>query len=356
MSIKGFSTQKKLTTPLVGYTDKESVTTNEFVTAQPSYSDRVALDTVTAGLARLHPAVKTAEANTDSPKRILISTAHGAAKGDVVRFDLASANPLFEASILSTPDADTIILAAELPNDIVTGDEFYLLRYATQRLNDDGSPAVVLTNAPVQYVYDGVDTEVELDTGNPVNSRPLPIWYVDSAGEVKDLNLESTQASVLNAVEAIAANTDTISTIVGTEAAPLPVSVAVVAGSDGTNARTLRVGQEAMADSLSVTLASDQTPIPVTATANSGSFDQDTLVATTASTVTAPANAVGFLIQAPSTNTDTIRWCVGATASTTNGVLMEQGRSEGPIMIGADISICATVSGTNEYIVQWIIA
>lgn len=175
MSIKGYPTQKKLIDGLDGFTDQQSITKNEFVTAQPSYSDKLLLDTANESLTRLHSVVKTAEANTVHPDRVLKSTAHGAAKGDVVRFELASANPYFEATIISIPDANTMILGAKLPNNIVTGDQFYILRYVTPRVSDDGTLIATLTPSPIQYVKDGSDTEVSINNTTLGSSNPLPV-------------------------------------------------------------------------------------------------------------------------------------------------------------------------------------
>lgn len=86
-----------------------------------------------------------------------------------------------------------------------------------------------------------------------------------------------------------------------------------------------------------------------------GSFARNTSITTTASTFTAPANAVGFILLAESTNTDKIRWAIGSTASTTTGVLFEAGRDSGYIPGGANISV-ASVSGTQTVSVQWILS
>ena len=108
-----------------------------------------------------------------------------------------------------------------------------------------------------------------------------------------------------------------------------------------------------------ITTRTDATGAPiisVTQGANAaGTLNQAALSGTTAQTVSIPSNAVGFLIQAPSTNIDNIRFCVGATATTTQGVLLEPGRSEGPFNLAAAVSVCAAAAtGTNEYIIQWI--
>lgn len=85
-----------------------------------------------------------------------------------------------------------------------------------------------------------------------------------------------------------------------------------------------------------------------------GTIVNTSLTATTASSASAPANAVGFCLEAPSTNTDPIRYAVGSTASTTVGMLLEPGRDSNYIPLAATISICSTVSGTNAYSIQWV--
>lgn len=117
-------------------------------------------------------------------------------------------------------------------------------------------------------------------------------------------------------------------------------------------------GQAAMAASVPVVIASNQTAVPVSQTVNAnGSMVNDTLVSTTAETATAPANAVGFILAADDDNSDPIRYAIGATASTTVGTRMAPGRDTGYVPCAANISICATAStGSNGYTIQWILS
>lgn len=106
-----------------------------------------------------------------------------------------------------------------------------------------------------------------------------------------------------------------------------------------------------------VTIASDQAAIATKSPVNTnGSIVNTALTATTASTANVPANAVGFILEAPSSNTDNIRYCIGGTASTTVGMLMEPGRDTGYVPCAANISVCATVSGTDAFSIQWILS
>ena len=74
----------------------------------------------------------------------------------------------------------------------------------------------------------------------------------------------------------------------------------------------------------------------------------------TAATLTAPANAVGFLLQASDANTANMRWRVGATATASVGQQLQAGRDTGFVPVGANVSIIAE-SGTQEYQIQWVV-
>jgi predicted nucleic acid-binding Zn-ribbon protein len=123
------------------------------------------------------------------------------------------------------------------------------------------------------------------------------------------------------------------------------------------NGKTPNLGQAAMAASVPVAIASNQSPIPTKAPVNTaGAIVNGTLSGTNASTETVPSNAIGFIIEAESTNDQNIRWCVGGTASPTVGMLMEPGRDSGFVPISANISICAVVAGSNAYSIQWVLS
>lgn len=101
-------------------------------------------------------------------------------------------------------------------------------------------------------------------------------------------------------------------------------------------------------------LAVDTSGSTVTVTGYvTGSVVNNTSITSTPTTITAPANAIGFILEAESTNTANIRWAVGTTASTTVGSLAEPGRDTGFVPLGANISVAA-VSGTQTISVQWI--
>lgn len=93
----------------------------------------------------------------------------------------------------------------------------------------------------------------------------------------------------------------------------------------------------------------------ITAVVNANGAFQSQAVTSTPTAFAPPANAVGFILEAESANTDNVRWCIGATASTTNGVLAEPGRDTGFIPCAASISVAA-VSGTQTVGVQWVLS
>lgn len=73
----------------------------------------------------------------------------------------------------------------------------------------------------------------------------------------------------------------------------------------------------------------------------------------TVQTLTAPANAVGFVLMNMDTSTTNMRWAIGRTATTTLGQQLQPGRDTGFVPAGANISIIAE-SGTVTYDIQWV--
>lgn len=86
-----------------------------------------------------------------------------------------------------------------------------------------------------------------------------------------------------------------------------------------------------------------------------GQINNNAAVTTTASTFTVPTNAVGFILEAESSNTANVRWAVGSTATASIGTIAEPGRDTGYVPLAASISVIAT-SGTQAVSVQWILS
>lgn len=113
---------------------------------------------------------------------------------------------------------------------------------------------------------------------------------------------------------------------------------------------SIRIGDGT--DLVNVT-SSNQLEVAITNTNTSGSQVTAT-VAGVAATETAPANAVGFLLQASSANAGNLRYRIGGAATAAVGQQLEPGRDTGYLPVAANISIISE-SGTNEYQLQWII-
>ena len=318
MSLKGYPSSQK--------SDLGTGITNEFVTVQPSDEYRYHLDTPRFAFRvddPLNP--RTAEANTGliDGKVWIYDTATPAKKGDFVRFDSGN-NKFLEVSIVKV-DGNRFQLGANLSPAPIAGDTYFIMRYATQLVDENGSQLVVSTPGPTQFVLDGLDVEVEEDTTTPANNKPLPTKIFDAGNLPINPATEETLLDVLAFTQSIDAK--------------------------------IFQDQQLSADSISVVLASDQTPVPTQSPVNTGGFyDEITDLDTTPQTFLAPANAIGFVIEALSDNSNNIRYKIGAAASATSGMRLEPGRSEnfnaGP---AANISVAAE-GGTNQVIsIQWIL-
>lgn len=101
-------------------------------------------------------------------------------------------------------------------------------------------------------------------------------------------------------------------------------------------------------------VAITNTPIAIKDAVNTtGTGSAAAATVSTAITLSAPANAVGFVLQALDTNTANIRWAIGRTASATLGDQLQAGRDTGFVPAGANVSVCAE-SGTQGYDIQWV--
>lgn len=192
MSIKGYPSQQKE----LAFGEDLLKTTSEFVTVSPTDPYKRASDVAARFIFRVG-AIRAALAG--STDRIVESTAHGARVGDVARFETANANQFIEAPIIKIIDANNFVMGIKLEAAVSAGDEFYLLRYATQRVDDTGAQSVVVTPSPIAFVLDGVDTEVSQDTVTPANSIPLPVINLDANGIPLDYATETTLLKIQKA-------------------------------------------------------------------------------------------------------------------------------------------------------------
>jgi predicted nucleic acid-binding Zn-ribbon protein len=417
---KGYPTQKKTIGSIDGYTELQTKSASNFVTVQPSHDDRVAMDTV----ARFGVLVDTDAAEAGSSRRVIKATNHVSIPGDYIRITQVGVNQYSEMSVLSTPDADTIILAGELPAAVSDGDTFEIKRYQTPSL-DPATGGISTTAGPIQYRRDSVDTVVNEDTSTAANSRPLPVKVLDGSGDEVDFATETTLRDIaadiaqiesdvtsleskdfatettlsgmatdlgslegkdfatettlsgmasdiaqiesdVTSLEAKDFATETTLAGVASDLAQIESDITSLEAKDFSTETTLAamsaklpaaLGQTNKAGSMSVTMASDQEAVGTKSPVNTnGSVINGSLTATTASTENAPANAVGFILQNSGDSSDPIRYRIGGTASQTAGIQLEPARDTGFIPCAANLSICATVSGTNAYELLWILS
>lgn len=313
-TVKGYPSKQK--------TDLGSGLTENFQTVVPTDPFRYGAD-IPRFLFRLG-AVRTAGAATgliseDGVNRFYIEdTATPARPGDVVRFEDGNAQYL-EIPIVKV-DANRFLISC-IPGDYApaSGDDFYIMRYSTQRVDSSGSQVVVASPGPSQFNRNGVATEVSEDTVTPGNSRPFPVKVLGTGGVSINPSTEAKQDALITLL-------------------------------------TDLLGQQAEAASLSVVLASDQPTVPTSQVAlGAGNSPGSASASTTASTLTAPANAIGFILMNLDSSTTNLRYRIGAVATTSSGQQLQPGRDTGYIPCAANISICAE-SGTPDYDIQWILS
>lgn len=112
------------------------------------------------------------------------------------------------------------------------------------------------------------------------------------------------------------------------------------------------LGQKTSAASLAVTLASDQSSIPVVQGALTPSFQEDATVGGSVETFTAPAGAKWVKIYAADTNTANIRVKIAGTPTTTSGFQFQPGRSE-DFAVAGNVSYISESSTGNYICVQY---
>lgn len=140
MSIKGFPSSQKL--PL------GTGITNEFVTVQPVDQYRNALD-IPRYAFRVNALVKTAAVGTGtdiSGLTWIYDTSTPAKKGDFIRFE-SGANQYLEVAIVAV-ETNRFLLGAAV-SGAAPGDTFYIMRYATQRVDSSGSQLVTVSASNV---------------------------------------------------------------------------------------------------------------------------------------------------------------------------------------------------------------
>ncbi len=264
-SLEGFSYSGKLQD--LSDTSHERLQ-RRFATVLPIGSNRAALDVISQGYFLVGAADRVVEAGSDSKQIVL--TAHDIKVGDLIRIK-TSANGILEVEVgvKSILDANTVLLDGVLSDDLAAADTFDILRSVPQRFDSTGASLASVVSPPMQFTLNGAAQNVIEDTITPSNNKPLPVKLLDVTGDINitagDLNVQlshsggsadsvqigdGTEIALVNASGELQVSDDTARTSLSSVDGKLPASL----------------GQKAMAASLAVVIASDQSDISVTAT------------------------------------------------------------------------------------------
>jgi len=173
--MKTFSSTKMLKDSHPDYTDDEYKDIQNFITGQHLRGDKVAMDVKPTWLT----SISTANAVLiNSTNRVILKTSHGALKGDVLRFTDGD-NIGIEATVLSVPTADIIILASKLEDAPTAGELFDILRPVTPTTSASG---LLPISVPELDVVDMIDTTPLLSVAGATipKSSSLPLEIVAS--------------------------------------------------------------------------------------------------------------------------------------------------------------------------------
>jgi hypothetical protein len=181
-----------------------------------------------------------------------------------------------------------------------------------------------------------ITARVSVALGNVAIDAPIPA----GTNSIGNLGTVTTVSAVTAITNALPTGTNTLGSVKITDGTNIPgvapASTAPVAT------------QPALVVSVSQNSPGLKPSIALTGSGSGAAATVSTVIA-----LTAPSNAIGFILMNLDTSTANIRWAVGRTASATLGQQAQPGRDTGFVPIGANVSICAE-SGTQNYDVQWI--
>jgi hypothetical protein len=191
-----------------GYSDQKKSGDQQFITVGPVREQQNAADVSSHLYVQV---IDTDASEAGSTTTVINATAHAALVGDIIRW---TAGTLAKSEyVVGAIDTDTITVTEAMRAAPGT-DAFKILRYTRPVVDSDGLISITAASGAVAFNLDGSLTEVNEDTGTPADNIPLPVKLVNASGDI--------------------------------------------------------IGQEAMAASIPVVIASDQSPVDV---AQSGQWD-----------------------------------------------------------------------------------
>jgi hypothetical protein len=201
--------------------------------------------------------------------------------------------------------------------------------------------STVVNSGPIQFIKNGATTTVLQDTSTPANSVPMPVAQLNTSGVQIDPSTSTLQTTANTSLSSI--DTKLTSQATAANQATGNTSLSSIDGKISTSNTSL--------SSIDTKLTA---PLATKSPVNTNGSNTDSTVSTVV-TLTAPANAVGFILMNLDTSSANIRWRIGATATASSGQQLQNGRDTGFVPCAANISICAE-SGTQNYNVQWILS
>lgn len=182
-----------------GYPTQEKIGEAQFSTVQPLDGSKYGQDVHASLYVRL---VGSDAVEANSTAEAINATSHAAKKGDIIRITSGA----LDEERVRVLDVDTnIIYITPLSAVPANGVTFEILRHINPRVDAEGDVQVTATvdPAPISFVLDGNETEVEEDTGTPGNSTPLPVKVLDSSGLEADFATEAKQDTQITHLDAI---------------------------------------------------------------------------------------------------------------------------------------------------------
>jgi hypothetical protein len=177
-----------------------------------------------------------------------------------------------------------------------------------------------------------------------------------AGGSIANTSFIATQATGTN-LHTVVDNFPATQPVSGTVAVTQSTSPWIVAGGgtagvSGTAVLTV----QGIASGTAIPISGSVTATPSVNT-NGSAANSTTVANTSATTFSAPGNAVGFVVEAESSNTVNLRYACGTTATNSVGMLLEPGRDSGYIPSKGTVTVICATTGTGQAAgIQWVLS
>jgi hypothetical protein len=125
---------------------------------------------------------------------------HGASVGNIFRITESDYIKNFEFEIVGVVDLDNILVLPVSSIKPIAGNAGRVMGWVTNKVDEDGNP--VVSQGPVQFKLNNVNTEVSKDSAVPANTIALPVEDFAARASLttlaaKDFATQTTLASLL---------------------------------------------------------------------------------------------------------------------------------------------------------------